>query len=46
MKKYLYKLGYIACSLAMFFAVSSLNNLCIWKYHQPEVPKELLDMEG
>lgn len=45
MKRILFKLGYLACSLAMFVAVNSLNNICVWKSYQPVVPKELLDME-
>lgn len=35
------RIGGLACSLAFFAAISSVNLACFWKFHQPKFPEAL-----
>lgn len=40
-KKLVFKCSGILCMVAMFLAVHSANVMCVGKFYQPRVPKEL-----
>lgn len=39
--RFINKIANIVCAVAMFCAIHSINNMCLGRWHQPEVPKEL-----
>lgn len=39
--KFITKIANIVCAIALFCAVHSINNMCLGRWHQPEVPKGL-----
>lgn len=43
MRKLMLKLGGLACSVAAFVAVYSVNIACTGKYYQAELPKSLTE---
>ncbi len=40
-KNIIFKLGCIMCSYAFLTAITSLDNMCIATYYQPEAPESL-----
>lgn len=38
----LFKLSGLAASVALLFAISSVNSTCVFMSYQPDVPEELL----